>query len=301
MVWLVKDACGIISTLFAWILMAFGLYTLLFVVLLPQPHTFEKYAHLTLFGILSILTFVSHLMAIFTDPGSVPQKTLPLKSLANDPQSEFYIQDKETRDDPNSSVPEELILNGRANNKCVECCSIKPDRAHHCSVCKRCIRKMDHHCPWVNNCVGERNHKYFVLFTLYIALVSSHTLYLTLSYLATCLDNERSVPSYCTIMTRGRPAPGRLIMLVFLVFETLLFSLFASIMFIMQLKALWTDWTGIENLKNEKRERKTGLESLRNACGTDNLLLWFLPCTTPPAKHTISQQKTGAFGSDSNV
>ena len=47
------------------------------------------------------------------------------------------------------------------------CFVIKPDRAHHCSVCERCILKMDHHCPWVNNCVGFGNYKFFLLFVSY--------------------------------------------------------------------------------------------------------------------------------------
>ncbi|XP_066589228.1 palmitoyltransferase ZDHHC16A-like isoform X2 [Prorops nasuta] len=44
---------------------------------------------------------------------------------------------------------------------CKKCIKPKPPRTHHCSVCNRCILKMDHHCPWLNNCVGHFNHRHF--------------------------------------------------------------------------------------------------------------------------------------------
>lgn len=40
---------------------------------------------------------------------------------------------------------------------CTKCNRVKPPRAHHCRVCRRCVYEMDHHCPWINNCVGYRN------------------------------------------------------------------------------------------------------------------------------------------------
>ncbi|KAK4871703.1 hypothetical protein RN001_015827 [Aquatica leii] len=53
---------------------------------------------------------------------------------------------------------------------CKKCIAPKPPRTHHCSVCNRCILKMDHHCPWLNNCVGHRNHRYFFCYTVYMVI-----------------------------------------------------------------------------------------------------------------------------------
>ncbi|WVQ75214.1 hypothetical protein IAR50_004826 [Cryptococcus sp. DSM 104548] len=59
---------------------------------------------------------------------------------------------------------------GRRVKRCRKCDGPKPERTHHCSVCKRCVLQMDHHCPWINNCVGLHNQRHFVLFMAWLAL-----------------------------------------------------------------------------------------------------------------------------------
>ena len=50
------------------------------------------------------------------------------------------------------------------------CSSYKPDRAHHCATCQRCILKFDHHCVLINNCVGFYNYKPYLLLLIYAML-----------------------------------------------------------------------------------------------------------------------------------
>ncbi|XP_023233186.1 palmitoyltransferase ZDHHC16-like [Centruroides sculpturatus] len=72
--------------------------------------------------------------------------------------------------------PPEGALVPEAVSICKRCISPKPPRTHHCSVCNRCILKMDHHCPWLNNCIGYYNHRYFFMYCVYIWLSVSFVL-----------------------------------------------------------------------------------------------------------------------------
>ena len=55
----------------------------------------------------------------------------------------------------------EYFEKGReCKNKCKK---PKPPRTHHCSICFKCVQRMDHHCPWVANCIGIANHRYFLM------------------------------------------------------------------------------------------------------------------------------------------
>lgn len=62
------------------------------------------------------------------------------------------------------------VLDPSNADVCRRCVFPKPARTHHCSVCKRCVLRMDHHCPWLNNCVGLHTHRHFYLFSFFTLL-----------------------------------------------------------------------------------------------------------------------------------
>ncbi|XP_041100740.1 palmitoyltransferase ZDHHC3-A isoform X3 [Polyodon spathula] len=213
--WFIQDSCGIVCGVITWLLVFYAEFVVLFVMLVPSKSLVYSIINGVLFNALAFLALASHFRAMLTDPGAV-QKGNATKE---------FIESLQLK-------PGQVVY------KCPKCCSIKPDRAHHCSVCKRCIRKMDHHCPWVNNCVGEENQKYFVLFTMYIALISLHCLVMVVFHFLYCFEEDWTK---CSTFS----PPATVILLILLCFEGLLFLIFTSVMFGTQVHSICTDETSI--------------------------------------------------------
>lgn len=136
-----------------------------------------------------VMVYGNFLKAICTAPGYVP----------HDPWSRPPRYAGKTYSDNEFEV-QQLDRNGKLRF-CGSCDQFKPDNAHHCHFCNRCIYRMDHHCPWINNCVGRENAKYFLLFVSYIPLgafhIVLHTLYAMmfhLGHLKLSLDMDDLTP-----------------------------------------------------------------------------------------------------------
>ncbi|XP_053786446.1 palmitoyltransferase ZDHHC3 isoform X2 [Desmodus rotundus] len=251
--WFIRDGCGIACAIVTWFLVLYAEFVVLFVMLIPSRDYVYSIINGILFNLLAFLALASHCRAMLTDPGAVPKGNA----------TKEFIESLQLK-------PGQVVY------KCPKCCSIKPDRAHHCSVCKRCIRKMDHHCPWVNNCVGENNQKYFVLFTMYIALISLHALIMVGLHFLHCFEEDWTKCSYFS-------PPTTVILLILLCFEGLLFLIFTSVMFGTQVHSICTDETGIEQLKKEERRwaKKTKWMNMKAVFGHPFSLGWASPFATP--------------------
>jgi hypothetical protein len=282
-IWLNKDCCGLVCAGITYMLHFYGCYAVTTILLPPWMSyvttttsynensgaaSSEEYRYLNFWGkfhsfffvLVAILAVASHFKAMTTDPGSVPPDAEPVPM--HDP-LQLNSAGAGSHVDDQNILTEPLTKPKRSGPKriCRRCNSYKPDRAHHCSICKRCIIKMDHHCPWVNNCVGIGNHKYFLLFIFYTCLSCTYAMGLVIARFVSCIGKiEHHEPCL--------DAPTHLLGVIGLCVESMLFGMFTCCMIIDQWDVVLTNVTHIDRLKGDiKNEDVDGNSGIHEVFG----------------------------------
>jgi palmitoyltransferase len=148
---------------------------------------------------------------------------------------------------------------------CKHCEAHKPDRTHHCSVSGRCILRFDHFCPWVNNAVGFNNHKFFILFCFWCAVLCVVAFALILLTLF-----ERAGWDFLkwTVID---------VQLAVVLFITFLFALTLLSFVGLHVYLLRKNQTTLEQMKDDHRwDRGSAGANIREIFGT-NRKTWLLP------------------------
>ncbi|NXK01867.1 ZDHC7 Palmitoyltransferase, partial [Herpetotheres cachinnans] len=260
-VWFFFFFCGMVCAIMTWLLFFFFYFVVTFVMLLPSFFFFFSVINGVLFNCLVFFFFSSHLRTMLTDPGAVPKGNATI----------FFFFNLQLK-------PGEVIY------KCPKCCSIKPERAHHCSICKRFFFFFDHHCPWVNNCV-VRTLSYFFFF---FALISAHALILCGFFFFSCVRGQWTE---CSDFS----PPVTVILMIFLCLEGFLFLTFTAVMFGTQIHSICNDETEIERLKSEKPtwERRLRWEGMKSVFGGQPSLLWINPFAGFQIRRLLLRAKKG--------
>ncbi|CAF1030403.1 unnamed protein product [Adineta steineri] len=121
---------------------------------------------------------------------------------------------------------------------CFSCQCIKPDRAHHCSVCGKCVLRYDHHCPWTNSCISYGNYKFFVLFLGWALIFCSYVAATSLEYFILFWQDMNNSTT-----------PGGRFHLLFLFFASVMFAISVSSLFFYHLYLTGKNRTTLESFR----------------------------------------------------
>ncbi|XP_059145307.1 palmitoyltransferase ZDHHC3-like [Physella acuta] len=246
------DPCGIICIIITYVAVFYADYVVVRHLVIPSmTESLWGAVCVVFFNTIVFLLTVSHLRAVMSDPGIVP---IPKTNMDF---SDIHSDTSKRKTNDGWTV-------------CMKCETYRPPRAHHCRVCRRCVRRMDHHCPWINNCVGEYNQRFFIQFLFYVGLASVFAI--TMVIVSWTIETK----------VRKEIKHVKLVHSVILVIESILFGLFVIAIGCDQLSAILNDETAVEHVKKEGsyRGKKSRLVLLQEVFGRGHPLLWLWPFQT---------------------
>ncbi|TFK40757.1 DHHC palmitoyltransferase-domain-containing protein [Crucibulum laeve] len=156
------------------------LYMLVDFHLLTMHQTVMFGVHLICTYTLTFMALSSLIICVVRDPGPV----VSIPSRGGDEDGEMGLTE--------ALMPDiDLDAPGKW---CRQCWAPKPERAHHCSMCGRCVLKMDHHCPWLGSvCIGHRTYPAFVHFLCCITLLAVYIAVISIKALWYAFNNPLAV------------------------------------------------------------------------------------------------------------
>eukprot|EP00747_Dinoflagellata_sp_TGD_P223954 gnl/TRDRNA2_/TRDRNA2_95923_c1_seq1.p1 gnl/TRDRNA2_/TRDRNA2_95923_c1~~gnl/TRDRNA2_/TRDRNA2_95923_c1_seq1.p1 ORF type:complete len:333 (+),score=44.84 gnl/TRDRNA2_/TRDRNA2_95923_c1_seq1:133-1131(+) len=236
------------------------------------------------FNTVWLLAIWSFFRCSFSDPGFVPEawRTMSRQQASahadgdNSLQGDGQLEEKALAERRQVRTRHTSYAPG-CSTMCQNCQDRRPERAHHCSICNRCVLRFDHHCPWVGNCIGFGNHKYFLLLGLYGTLACTIFVLATLGQLKGLLLPGYHQPRIGVRMSTSDMMALSIGGLLAMSFLLALGSLFVTHVFLtsQNLTTVEVSLTG-RNPYNLGARR-----NVQQLLGSYDLL-WFLP--VPPAK-----------------
>jgi len=112
--------------------------------LLSASNAAEQTLMLVFYHFFFTLFVWAYYQTVFNSPGGVPKRFLMTSE---------ELESVETAEDPRVVLEQMLVRKDlpcvtrsftQEVRYCSECCLIKPDRAHHCSVCGKCVLKVSY-------------------------------------------------------------------------------------------------------------------------------------------------------------
>jgi len=260
-----------IFLIISWSYYAFAIQLCIYTI----PNISGKILLLFCYHIVIFMFLWSYYQTIFTEVADIPLKFhLPATEL----EKLYTVNTEEEQKNILNSFSLSLPITNQTTQGtvrfCEKCQLVKPDRAHHCSVCGKCVLKMDHHCPWINSCVCFNNYKFFILFLGY-ALV--YCLFIACS----------SLPYFVQFWKGDLEGAGRFHIL-FLFFVSVMFAISLVSLFGYHIYLILVNRTTLEAFRPPLFRNgvtdKNGynLGCYKNFCEVFGYrkLLWFLPIFT---------------------